>query len=127
MIKTKSPQIVDAQNGVSQIVYFNISHELADNLAKTRTFNVVTYIEQTNEQGQTGLVAIKESKAIFKESTIQALYGSMTLVEFQASQDELLIAQIDYINSYTWTGTEAQKVPVKYWSLTASDLEIVDR
>ena len=125
MIKTKTPQIVDAQNGVSQIVYFNISHELVDNLTKTRTYNVVTYIEQVNEQGQAQLVPIKENKATFKESTIQTLYGTLSLVEFQAIQDEALIAQIDYINSYTWTGTEAQQTPVKYWALTADDLEIV--
>ena len=125
MIKTKLPQIVDAQNGVSKVVYFKVSHELVDNLSGTRMYNVVSYIEQVNEQGQSQLVAIKENKAIFKESTIQALYGAMTLIEFQASQDALLIAQIDYVNSYDWTGDEAQKEPVKYWALTANDLEIV--
>ena len=49
----------------------------------------------------------------------------MTLKDFKDNKDSLLISQIDYINSYEWTGDEAQKKPVRFWSLTSNDLEIV--
>jgi len=129
MIKTKTPQIIDAQNGISKIVFFNVSHETVNNLLKTRAYNVVSSVEETIKdlegKDKVVLTAIKENKAIFKESTIQALYGGMTLADFQSNQDALLIAQIEFINSYVWTGDEAQKNPVKYWNLTSQDLEIV--
>ena len=124
MIKTKTAQIVDAQNVVSKVVFFDISHELVDNIKQTRTYNVVSLIEEVKE-GNTILTPIKETKAIFKEATILNLFGTLTLADFKAQKDALLIGQIDYINSYQWTGTEAQDAPVRFWSLTSADLEIV--
>ena len=123
MIKTKKVQLVNAQNGESAIVFFHCSHSAFDRVNNLRLFNIQTLIEVT-ENGQAGLKPIGESKAVYKEATFQALFGLKTVAEFEAELDALMIAQIDYINKYNWQGTEAQK-PVKYWTLTAADLEIV--
>lgn len=123
MIKTTTPQVVNAQTGESAIVFFDITHELIDRMKGIRTFNLVHFIE-VEKNGQTTLHPIGENKVIFKEATIQSLYGALTLTQFQNQMDALLIGQIEYINSYEWTGGEAMK-PIRYWNLTASDLEIV--
>ena len=119
MIRTKQPQIIDAQNGKSEIVYFDISHELKDIVKGLVTFNMVSFIMVDGQ-----LQAIKENKAVYKLSTFNALYGAMTLNDFNANIDALMIGQIDYINKYTWVGNEVQP-PVRFWNLTSEDLEIV--
>jgi len=119
MIRTKQPQLIDAQNGKSEIVYFDISHELKDIVKGLVTFNMVSFIMVDGQ-----LHAIKENKAVYKLSTFNALYGAMTLNDFNDQIDSLMIGQIDYINKYTWVGTEVQD-PVRFWNLTANDLEIV--
>ena len=119
MIRTKQPQLIDAQNGKSEIVYFDISHELKDIVKGLVTFNMVSFIMVDGQ-----LQAIKENKAVYKLSTFDALYGAMSLNDFNNQIDSLMIGQIDYINKYTWVGTEVQD-PVRFWNLTANDLEIV--
>ena len=123
MIKTKQPQVINEQRGKTAIVFFDITHELIDRVRGVRTYNLVQFVE-VEKNGNITLEPTEENKIVFKESTVHSLFGALTLVEFQASQDALLIAQIDYINSYEWTGSEAME-PIRYWNLTASDLEIV--
>lgn len=123
MIRSKTPQLIDAQNEVSAIVYLDMTPSIHDRTNGLRQFNITTYIEITID-GVSSLQGIKENLAVFKDATFFALWGDLTLIEFNEQIDVNLIAQIDYINSYTWDGTEAQK-PVKFWSLEASDLEIV--
>lgn len=124
MIKTKTPQVIDAQTGKTGIVFFSTSHELIDDLKGVRTYNIAKYIE-VERDGNMVLMPIGENKIVFKESTIQQLFGSMTLADFQNEKNKsLLIGQIDFINKYEWTGNEAMP-EIRYWDLTASDLEIV--
>lgn len=123
MIRSKTPQLIDAQNQTSAIVYLDMNPAVQDRVGGIRKFNITTYIEITVD-GVTTLRGIKENLAVFKETTFLSLWGDLTLIEFNDQMDANLITQIDYINSYDWDGTEAQQ-PVRFWNLTASDLEIV--
>jgi len=124
MIKTTTPQLIDAQNQISEIVYFDMGPSIHDRKDGLRRFNITIYVEAVNEEGENYYKGIKEEMSVFKEATFMGLWGNLTLIEFEAQVDANLISQIDYINSYTWDGTEAQ-APVRFWNLTASDLEIV--
>ena len=124
MIKTTTPQLIDAQNQISAIVYLDMGPAIHDRKNGFRRFTITTYIETTDNEGNTNLTGIKENIAIFKESTFLELWGSNTLSDFEANVDSFMIDQIEYINSYEWDGTEAQS-PVRFWNLTSTDLEIV--
>lgn len=120
MIKTKQPVLVDAEEQRSAIVYFEVTHYLVDRLNKKIYFNVGRFEE--NENGDLALV--KEKKVAYKKSTYDALFGGLTEVEKEAQFDSLLIQQIHYVNNvHDWTGDEASRV--RYWDLTADDLEVV--
>lgn len=124
MIKSTTPQLIDAQNQVSEIVYLEMGPAIQDRKNGLRKFNITISIEDTDENGNTYYKGIKEDMSVFKESTFLGLWGTLTLAEFENQVDANLISQIDYINSYTWDGTEAQE-PIRFWNLTSSDLEIV--
>jgi len=124
MIKSTTPQLIDAQNQISEIVYFDMGPAIHDRKDGLRRFNITIYVEAVNEEGENYYKGIKEEMSVFKEATFMGLWGNLTLIEFEDQVDANLISQIDYINSYTWDGTEAQE-PVRFWNLTASDLEVV--
>jgi len=124
MIRSTTPQLIDAQNQISSIVYLDMGPAIQDRKNGLRKFNITTYMPSLNQEGQTVLTGIKENVAVFTEATFMSLWGSNTLADFEANIDNFMIQQIAYINSYTWIGTEAQE-PVRFWNLTAADLEIV--
>jgi len=124
MIKTKNPVVVDAQNGTEATVFFRVNRSINDLENGLRVFNVVLSTIVLNEKGENVLTDFRENKAYFKEETFLSLFGTKTLAEFGGEVDQLLIDQIDYINSYEWQGDEAQS-KVRYWDLTSDDLEIV--
>lgn len=124
MIKSKEPQIIDAQNGISAVVFFEVTLERNDTLRGLRHFTITTYIEGTRENGEKFYHPINENVAIFKEETFKVLFGGLTLVEFDAQKNEIMKAQIEYANTHEWTGEEAQE-RVGYWGLMAADLETV--
>lgn len=124
MIKSKEPQLIDAQNQISSTVFMDMGPAVHDRKNGFRKFNITTYVEVQNEQGETVLHGIKENIAVFKESTFLSIWGGLTFAEFESQVDQFLIDQIDYINKYTWTGNEAQPM-VRFWNLTSEGLEIV--
>jgi len=124
MIKSKTPQLIDAQNQINAIVFLDMGPAVQDRKNGLRKFNITTYVEAQNESGETVLHGIKENVAVFKESTFQSIWGTYTIAEFEANVDQFMIDQIEYINSYDWQGNESQ-APVRFWNLTADDLEIV--
>jgi len=124
MIRTKTAQVIDAQNGMSEIVYFSITSEKKNYNTNTIEFTILSSIIGTNEAGQNGLFGFKENKAVFKLSTFNNLFGALSINDFEADKDQILIDQIDYINKHVWTGNEPMKKN-SYWSLEKTDLEIV--
>lgn len=125
MIKTKQPQVIDAQNGMSAEVYFSIIHEEKDYSMNTVTFVILSSILVVNDENETRLQGVKKNKAVFRLSTFNNLFGSLTLQEYEDTKDQLLINQIDYINKHDWTGNEPMPRN-SYWNLTKDDLEIIN-
>ena len=124
MIKTKTAQIIDAQNGNVAEVYFSVTQERKLYSTKTIEFTILSSVIATDQNGNSQLVGIKENKAVFKLSTFDALFGAMTINEYEATKDQILINQIDYINKHVWTGNEPM-LKNSYWNLVKTDLEIV--
>jgi hypothetical protein len=146
MIRTKQPQVVDAMNRESAVVYMEACNRRESKEAQTVTFDVFMYtiesvtrvenvnILKTRLDGETGetvnyyeaeernvtrpfLKIISKRDAIYKMSTFYGAVGNPTPSQY----DDVMIAQIAFINSKVWDGTEAQKV--YFWELTASDVE----
>ena len=148
MIRTKQPQVVDAMNRESAVVYMEACNRRESKEAQTVTFDVFMYtiesvtrvenvnILKTRLDGETGetvnyyeaeermvtrpfLKIISKRDAIYKMTTFYGAVGNPTPSQY----DDVMIAQIAFINSKVWDGTEAQKV--YFWELTASDVEKV--
>ncbi len=121
MIRTKTAQVIDARTNKSEVVYFHLMDEVKNEASQTVTFYIATsYLNAENQFQQFGEI----SKATYAKSTFMTLFGEMSINEFEAAKDTLMIGQIDYINKYEPTGEE--KFPFsKFWALTAEDLEIV--
>ena len=145
MIRTKQPQVIDAMNRREGIVYIKALNRTENEQAQTVSFDVELYtIESTtkvepvnvvvgqNEEGG-NIVEVQERnitrpyfnlinrrKAVYRMSTFYAMIGNVTPEQY----DNVLIQQIEYVNSRPLTGNEIQK-DIYFWGLTASDLENV--
>ena len=145
MIRTKQPQVIDAMNRKTGIVYIKACNRTENEQAQTVSFDVELYtIESTtkiepvnvivgqNEEGG-NIVEVQERnvtrpyfnlinrrKAVYRMSTFYAMIGNVTPEQY----DNVLIAQIEYVNSRPLTGNEIQK-DIYFWNLTAADLENV--
>ena len=148
MIRTKEPQVVDAMNRESAVVYMEACNRRESKEAQTVTFDVFMYtiesvtrvenvnVLKTRMDGETGetvnyyeaeertvtrpfLKIISKRDAIYKMSTFYGAVGNPTPSQY----DDVMIAQIAFINSKVWDGSEVQKV--YFWELTASDVEKV--
>jgi len=125
MVKTKTKQIVDAQNNIEEEVYFSILSEEKDYARNTVTFLIQSKIKvNTEDEGGYTYRKIKNTRAIFKLSTFNNIFGGLTIQEYEDTKDQLLINQIDYINKHTWTGKEPMPKN-SYWNLVKTDLEVV--
>jgi len=125
MIETKEPQLIDARSGQNEIVYFDIISEIRDNTNDTRVivFQTKVKIAEATEKDPAQFEVIGEDYyAVFKDSTYLALFGDMTLNEFEAAKPLTMISQIAYINTYDWKGDELSS-PVKFWNLTENDMK----
>ena len=144
MIRTKQPQIIDAMNRREGIVYIKALNRTENEHAQTVSFEIEMYIlksvakeetvriDKENEAGEmytsyerkivtrNEWVFIGRRQAIYRMSTFYSIIGNVTPAQY----DDVLIEQIDYINSRPLTGNEIQK-DIYFWNLTASDLEKV--
>ena len=145
MIRTKQPQVIDAMNRRDGIVYIKALNRTENEQAQTVSFDVELYtIESTtkvepvnvvigqNEEGgdivevhmrdvtRPYFQLINRRKAVYRMSTFYAMIGNVTPDQY----DNVLIQQIEYVNSRPLTGNEIQK-DIYFWNLTASDLENV--
>lgn len=142
MIRTKQPQVLDALNRVSAVAYIEAENRrepdgvvIFDTVFKVLDIELRQKIENVvvgqNEEGgdiieqQVKTFAHPQFKTLFtrearyKKSTFYSAVGNPSPSQY----DDVMIAQIAYVNSKVWTGNELQKV--YYWELTANDLEKV--
>ena len=147
MIRTIEPQVIDAMNRREGIVYIKALNRTENEQAQTVSFDVELYtIESTtkaepvnvvigqNEEGgdivevqmrdvtRPYFQLINRRKAVYRMSTFYAMIGNVTPEQY----DNVLIQQIEYVNSRPLTGNEIQK-DIYFWNLTASDLENVSQ
>lgn len=121
MIKTKLPQEYDAQNKKTGIIFFRILTETQDHTNATRKIQFNTFLETSPKvYTQIGPDYI----AVFKEVTYLGLFGDKTVQQMETEKDQLFINNLAYLNTITWTGSEAQKDQYRFWDLTAEDFEI---
>ena len=145
MIRTKQPQVIDAMNRRSGIVYIKALNRTENEQAQTVSFDVELYTLEsatteepvnvevgTNEEGnpiyevqlrnvtRPYFNLINRRKAVYRMSTFYAMIGNVTPAQY----DQVLISQIEYVNSRPLTGNEIQK-DIYFWNLTAADLENV--
>lgn len=145
MIRTKQPQVIDAMNRKEGIVYIKALNRRENEQAQTVTFDVELYtiesvtkpepvpikVGENEEGGDIIEMQIKNvtrpywnlvnrREAVYRMSTFYALIGNVTPAQY----DQVLISQIEYVNSRPLTGNEIQK-DIYFWNLTAADLEDV--
>lgn len=144
MIRTKQPQVIDAMNRRSGIVYIKACNRTENEQAQTVTFDVELYtlevaskeetvsVTHTNENGEQYVAfeqatvnrpyfkLINRRQAIYRMSTFYSMIGNVTPDQY----DQVLMSQIEYVNSRPLTGNEIQK-DIYFWNLTAADLEDV--
>lgn len=145
MIRTIEPQVIDAMNRRSGIVYIKALNRTENEQAQTVSFDVELYTLEsataeepvnvevgTNEEGnpiyevqlrnvtRPYFNLINRRKAVYRMSTFYAMIGNVTPAQY----DSVLMSQIEYVNSRPITGNEIQK-DIYFWNLTASDLENV--
>ena len=142
MIRTIQPQVLDALNRVSAVAYIEAENRrepdgvvIFDTVFKVLDVEYRQTIENVvvgqNEEGgdiieqQTKTFAhpyfktIYTREARYKKSTFYGVVGNPSPSQY----DDVMIAQIAFVNGKVWTGNELQKV--YYWELTANDLEKV--
>jgi hypothetical protein len=144
MIRTKQPQVLDAMNRITSIVYMDVSGPDAREQGIVKfnvNFHVIdieykTEIEMRpngdlNELGEQILAStlVTYAKPFFKTVHSRevkyrdAVYYDVVGNPKPNQFDALMITQIEYVNSRVWTGNELQQL--YFWELTANDLEIV--
>lgn len=116
LVKSINPVLVDPATGRETVVYFGTT-VMQDNYSerfKDQNGCVTFVIDVFERIGDDYFVipGIHPISAKYKRSTYFALFGEMTLNEFEAQKAELMIAQINFNSS-------------QYFGLTSSDLEIV--
>lgn len=124
-VRTKQPQLIDAQLNISKVVYFKIGNwfrgvsRTAQGELPVWQFEMIQYYIDDNGNEK----LLKSSPVIYRQSTFNALFGSLSFLSFESQMDDLMIQQIDYVNKQSFTGSELMYV--KYWDLESTDLEKV--
>lgn len=124
MIRTKQPKVINPQLGESAIIYFKTLVGISDYQNKTQHFNIGMFVKKQINGVDTFVSALPESMGTFNQSTFLSIFGDMTVTQFIDNLDSSLMAQIEYINNFQWSGEKTEKI-IRFWDLTAADLEIV--
>lgn len=145
MIRTKEPQLIDAQNRIEEVVLFNIASKSENPTAKTVTFDIEQYIlvkatypqerPVLDENGMPmhhGGVMVKktvniENYQLLKIATKKEIISSDVFEKHfndlkQSDWEKALIKQIEYRN---YQQTKPGTIPNFYWNLKGKDMEIV--
>ena len=125
MIKTKTAKLVDAQQDISTLVYFDITVEQKNYGNNTVSFRIVSYVPVTdNETGEVSLSGTRENVATFSMDKYKELFGSKTINTYEGEKDNRCKATIDWCNKREWDGSEPME-KIVFWDLVKTDLEIV--
>lgn len=128
-VRTKQPQVVNAQRNISKQVYFEVKDYLYKKDEDKFIFEVVQYfldskqvLNQNNEPiTQEFKVLLDSSPVSYKGSTFRLLFGDLTFKQFEEQIPQNLINQMAYVNALPFVEGNP-----RYWSLGVDDFEIVE-
>jgi hypothetical protein len=147
MIRTKQPQLLDAMNRVTSVVYMEAKNMNENDDNGTVTFRTVLNIivneirnitvEKTlqNELGEDYIVFENEywvfpkfkeflgRDSVYKMTTFDALFNNLTRSQFKSQKNLLMIQEIHIVNNKICNPLETNCN--YFWYLQANDMEVV--
>ncbi len=126
-VRTKQEQEINSQLGIFGIIYFEldpndwgattVNSENGDVNVYRFMMHEYTFDENGNKK------PIFSFPILYKTSTYESLFGTIGPIQLKAQFDDLIIAEIDRVNKIPFSRNRIQNV--RYWNLTATDLEKV--
>lgn len=147
MIRTKQPQVLDAINRITSVVYMEAKNMTEDDDNGTVKFRTVLKIlineiktelvpkVLQNEQGEDYTVFESEQwvhpkfidflgrDSVYKMTTFDMLFNNLTRAQFKTQKDSLMIQEVNTVNNTICNPLE--KNCNYFWYLTTNDLEVV--
>jgi hypothetical protein len=147
MIRTKQPQVLDAMNRITSVVYMEAKNMTENDDNGTVTFRTVLKIivnkiktiqvakTLQNELNEDYIVFENEDwvfpefheflgrDSVYKMTTFDALFNPLTRAQFKSQKDNLMIQEVHTVNNKICNPLE---VNCNYfWYLQANDMEVV--
>lgn len=126
-VRTKQPQEVNSQLQINEIVYFEIdpynwgATTVNSENGETPVYQFTMYEYTIDSNGNRK--PIMTIPILYKTATYDGMFGTIGSVELKNSFDDLIISEIDRVNKIPFSPNRVQNI--RYWDLTASDLEKV--
>jgi hypothetical protein len=127
-VRTKQPQLINAQLKISDIVYFEIDqNNWGATKVNTENGEIDVYRFILNEYSldeEGGVKPIMSIPILYRRVglTIPAL-GGANIIDVLTNADDNIILEIDRVNQIPFSPNRIQNI--RYWDLTASGLEKV--
>lgn len=127
-VRTKQPQLINAQMKLSDIVYFEIdpndwgATRVNTPNGESDVYRFVLneyYLDGAGKRQQITSIAILYRRV---GVTIPAL-GGANVVDILSNADDNILSEIDRVNKIPFSPSRIQNI--RYWDLTSSDLEKV--
>lgn len=126
-VRTKQPQLINAQFQFSDNVYFEIDpDDWGATVVNSKDGYVPAYRFVMHEYSLDVLgnrMPIMSIPILYKKSTFIQFFGNLSVNEILANADDNIITEIDRVNKIPFSTNRIQNV--RYWDLTATDLEKV--
>jgi hypothetical protein len=126
-VRTKQPQEINSQLGINETVYFEIdplywgATVINTENGDTPVYQFTMYEYTIDSNGnRKPIITIP---IYYKTATYDSMFGSFGSIELKDSFDDLIISEIDRVNQIPFSPNRVQNI--RYWNLTASDLEKV--
>jgi len=126
-VRTKQPQLINAQLKISDIVYFEIDpNDWGASKVNTENGEVDAYRFVMHEYAvdeNENRKPIMSIPILYKKATFISMFGNSSIVDILNNADDSIIFEIDRVNKIPFSPNRIQNI--RYWDLTASDLEKV--
>jgi hypothetical protein len=147
MIRTKQPQVLDAMNRITSVVYMEAKNMTENDDNGTVTFRTVLKIivnkiktiqvakTLQNELNEDYIVFENEEwvfpefheflgrDSVYKMTTFDTLFNPLTRAQFKSQKDNLMIQEVHNVNNTICNPIE--KNCNYFWYLQANDMEVV--
>lgn len=127
-VRTKQEQEINSQLGIFGIVYFELDPNnwgattVNSENGDVNVYRFIMHEYMLDENGNRKNI-VPSFPILYKASTYETLFGTIGPIELKAQFDDLIIAEIDRVNKIPFSPNRIQNI--RYWDLTANDLEKV--